>query len=70
MLTEQQKREMQEMAASVAVRKDFELVRKASQLPIDQPMDVDLLVVFLTSANRAFAPLPSRPFVPYTRVLL
>ena len=70
MLTEQQKREMQEMAASAAVRKDFELVRKASQLPIDQPMDVDLLLAFLTSANRAFPLPPPEPFVPYARVLL
>ncbi len=69
-LSEQEKQEMKEMAASTAIREEFEQLRRASQFDPHQPMDLDLLINWLSTMNRCFPPPPPRPFVPYTRVLL
>ncbi len=71
MLSEAQRRSMQEMAASAEVREEFRRVRSLSQLPLDRPVDLDELVRFLTTMSRVstVAPKP-RPFVEYTRIKL
>ena len=70
MLSELEKREMKEMAASTAVREEFELLRKLSQFDPHAPMELDQLVNWLSAMNRCFPSPPPRPFVPYARVLL
>ena len=70
MLSEQEKREMKEMAGSAVIREEFEQLRKASQLDPDQPIDLDRLLAWLTMMNRLFPPPPPREPIPYSRVLL
>lgn len=71
MLSEEEKREMQEMAKSDAVREEFRRLRAASKLPRSTPVDLDQLLDFLTTMSRLCpTPPPPRPFVPYSRVLL
>lgn len=71
MLSEEEKRELKAMAASAAVREEFQRLRKMSELPRDQSMNLDELVSFLSLMSRV-CPTPStpRPFIRYTRVLL
>lgn len=71
MLSEEERKEMKAMAASASIREEFEQLRAASRCPPGQPMDVDQLLDFLTTISRlSTQPLPPRPFVPYSRVLL
>ena len=71
MLSEEEKRELKEMAASAAIREEFEQLRAASRLPRSQPVDLDQLLDFLTTMARLCpTPPPPRPFVPYSCVLL
>lgn len=70
MLSEQEKREMREMAASVAIREEFEQLRKAAQFPHDQPMDLDGLVEWLSTMNRCFPTPPPREPVDYPNARL
>ena len=70
MLSEQERREMAEMARSPAIREEFERLRRASQLDPSQPVDLDQLLDFLTTMSRCFPAPPPRPFVRYSRVLL
>ena len=70
MLSEQEKREMKEMAASAAIRKEFEHLRKIAQFPHDQPMDLNGLVEWLSTMNRCFPSLPPREPIPYPNARL
>lgn len=70
MLSEQEKREMKEMAASAAVREEFEQLRKLSQLDPDQPVDLDRLMDFLSTMTRFGPQPPPREPVPYPRARL
>lgn len=71
MLSEQERRDMKEMAASTAVREEFRQLKAASRLPLSQPVDLDQLLDFLTTMSR-LAPEPARPtrLTPYRRLLL
>ena len=71
MLSEEEKREMKDMARSPAIREEFEKVRALSQLPRSEPVDLDQLVKFLTFMSRLSThPFPPRRVAPYSRVLL
>ena len=73
MLSEQERREMKEDAASVTIRREFELLSALSRFPTGQPIDVDQVIDFLSTMNQLASPAtfsPPRPFVEYTRVLL
>lgn len=71
MLSDDERREMKAMAASAAIREEFERLRSGSRRPFAQPTDVDWLLDFLTTMSRLSAqPMPPRPFVPYSRVRL
>ena len=70
MLSEEEKREMKEMAQSPAIRKEFEKVRALSQLPRSEPVDLDQLVTFLTFMSRLSGPPAPRRPIPYRRTLL
>lgn len=70
MLSEQAKREMKEMAASAAIREEFEQLRRASQWDANTPMDLDWLVDWLSTMNRAFPLPPPREPVPYSNARL
>lgn len=71
MLSEEERREMREMAQSEAIREEFCRLKAASRLDPTQPVDLDQLLDFLTTMSRLSAqPLPQRPFVAYSRVLL
>ena len=70
MLSDQEKREMLEMAASSSVREEFEHLQRASQIDPYQPMSADRLAAWLTAMSRIFPTSPPRKPVPYTRVLL
>jgi len=70
MLSEQEKREMKEDAKSAVIREDFERLRKVSQFDPDQPMDLDRLVDWLSTMNRAFPLPPPRKPVPYPNARL
>lgn len=69
MLSDAEKRDLREMAGSAAIREEFRAVRAASAPPPGAEIDLDTLVAFLTAMNRIL-PLPSRPFVEHSRVLL
>jgi hypothetical protein len=69
MLSDAEKRDLLEMARSAAVRDEFRAAKAASAIPPGADIDIDVLVAFLTAMNRAL-PLPSRPFVRHSRVLL
>ena len=68
MLSEEEKQEMREMAASAAIREEFRRLRKLSA---DQPVDIDRYIQFLTAMSR-LNPKPALPraFVNYTSVKL
>ena len=70
MLSEQEKREMKEDAQSPAIRKDCELLRRLSRLDPNTPMNLDWLVAWLSTMNRAFPLPPPREPVHYPRALL
>jgi len=71
MLSDDERREIKAMAASPAIREEFERLRAGSRRPFAQPADVDWLLDFLTTMSRLSAtPVSPRPFVPYSRVLL
>lgn len=71
MLSEQEKREMLEMARSATVREEFRQLKAASQIPAGQSVDMDHLLDFLTAMSRlSTQPAPPRPFVEYTNVRL
>ena len=67
MLSEQERRELLDMARSAAVREEF---RQLEAARTTHPVDLDTYVRFLTSMSRFTTPPPLRSFVPYTRVLL
>ena len=69
MLSEEEKQEMRELAASKAVREEFRLLRKHSVQ--HQPRNLDRFIRFLTAMSRLNAkPARPRPFVEYTLVKL
>jgi hypothetical protein len=69
MLSEKEKQEMREMAASATVRDEFRLLRRLSLAR--QPVDVDRFIQFLTAMARLNPkPAPLRAFVEYTSVKL
>ena len=71
MLSDEEKRQLKEMAASAAIREEFQRLREASKFPRGQSVNIDELLDFLTTMSRLCpTPPPPRPFVPYTRVLL
>ena len=71
MFTEEEKRYFQEMAKSSVIREEFRPLRPLSTLPKSEPVDIRQLCNFLTTMSRlSVLPLPPRPFVRYTRVLL
>ena len=62
MLTEQERRELKEMAASAALREDFlELERGARQA--EERLSLDQRIQFLTVMSR-LRPLPPAPWEP------
>ena len=69
MLSEEEKRELKEMAASVSVRDEFRLLRRLSLE--HQRVDVDRLLKFLTAMSRLNPRSgPPRKFIEYTSVKL
>jgi len=69
-LSEEEKQELKEMAASATLREEFRTLRKNSQA-IERRVSVDELVHWLTTMAR-ICPKPAepRPFVRYTNVKL
>ena len=71
MLSDEEKRQMREDANSEALRRDFRLLRTPPRFDPATPIDLDQLLDFLTTMSRLSSlPPPTRPFVPYSRVLL
>lgn len=70
MLSEQEKQEMKEDAKSATIREDFEQLRRLSKLDPNTPMDLDWLVEWLSTMNRAFVLPPPREPVHYPNVRL
>ena len=69
MLSEEDKQEMREMAASAAVRDEFRLLKRFSLAR--QPVDIDRYIQFLTAMSRLNSqPAPPRKFVEYGNVKL
>jgi hypothetical protein len=69
-LTEEEKRELRELAASTAIRDEFRLLRKNS-LAWQRRVNVDQLISFLTVMSRLNPKaVARRPFVPYKHVKL
>ena len=67
MLSEEEKREMRELAGSAAIRDEFRLLRRLSRA--HQRVDVDQFIQFLTAMSRLSArPAVPRAFVRYTQV--
>ena len=63
MLSEKEKQEMRELAASKTIREEFRLLRKHSH----QHATLDHFIRFLTAMSRLNSKLPTpRPFVEYT----
>ena len=69
MLSDAEKRDLQEMARSAAIREEFRALKAASAPRPGANVDVDALIALLTAMNRIL-PIPPRPFVEYSRVLL
>ncbi|MGH7833971.1 MAG: hypothetical protein ACREQK_10025 [Candidatus Binatia bacterium] len=68
-LTEEERQEFKELAASAAIREEFRLLRSNSRAA--GPIDVDALIVFLSAMARlSSVPARRRPFVPYPSVKL
>lgn len=70
MLSEKEKREMLEDARSVKIRADFDQLRKFSKHDPSKPMDLDWLVKWLSTMNRAFILPPPREPVHYPNARL
>jgi hypothetical protein len=70
MLTEDEKREMREMAASASLKEDFRTMRRNSRA-IEARISVDELIQWLTAMARTCpAPAKRRAVVEYTTVKL
>jgi hypothetical protein len=70
MLTENEKREMREMAESASLQEEFRRMQRNSRA-IEGHLSVDELIHWLTVMARTCpAPAKRRPFVPYTNVKL
>jgi len=68
-LSEEEKQELREMAASASVRDEFRLLQRLSRE--HQRVDVDRLLHFLTVMSRLNPkPAPPRKFIQYTLVKL
>ena len=68
MLTESEKRELREMAASVPLREEFRAMQQNSRA-LEGRVSVDELIRWLTAMGRAFpAPAKPRPVSRYTNV--
>ena len=68
-ISEKEKQELRQFAASKAVREEFRLLRRYSLRRC--PVDLDEYIRFLTTCARLFSkPLRQRPFVHYTQVKL
>jgi len=70
LLTEEEKQELKELAGSAAIRDEFRLLRRNS-MALQQRVDVDKFISFLTAMSR-LNPTPPAPraFVPYKQVKL
>jgi len=70
LLTEEEKQELKELAGSAAIRDEFRLLRRNS-MALQQHVDVDKFISFLTAMSR-LNPTPPAPraFVPYKQVKL
>ncbi len=71
MLSDEERKELKAMAASASMREEFRLLKAASALPLDQPVDLDGFIHFLTVMGR-FSSIPPQPrtFLDYTNVKL
>ncbi len=68
MLTEKEKEELLEMSRSKSLREDFRRLREGARLP--QPVDLDLVLKWLTFVS-SLAPAAPRPLPkPYPKALL
>lgn len=71
MLTELEKRELLEMAASPALAQEFRALRRTSRSAAPREMDMDLLLGWLSCMSRFAADRrPERPPRDYARALL
>lgn len=65
MLSEQEKKELKDMAASAQIREEFALLDAASRAA-QARMELDQYVKFLTTMARLSPmPAPHRPFIPH-----
>ena len=64
-LTEQEKRELLEMARSETLRDDFRRLRAEAK-----PLSPEQFLDFLTSASKVFPPRPDPPPKRYARALI
>lgn len=69
-LSEEEKREMKDVARSAAVRAEFQNVREASQLPLSESVNLDQLVSFLSFMSRLSSPPPPRTPIHYPHARL
>jgi hypothetical protein len=70
MLTEDEKRELKELAESIAIRDEFRLLRRNSE-KLQRRLDPDQFIGFLTSMSRLGPKSPApRPCIFYERVKL
>lgn len=71
MLSEEEKREMKEMARSANVREEFQKLSEATRFPHGEPINLDDFIKFLTFMSR-LCPTPPPPRHPmcFTRALL
>lgn len=68
MLSEEEKQELRELAASTKVRDEFRMLKSLSAA---RPVDIDRYIQFLTVMSRLKPELaPPRTFVEYTNVRL
>ncbi len=68
MLTDEEKQEIKELAGSAAVRDEFRLLRRNS-MALQQRVDVDTFISFLTAMSRLNPNPPApRAFVPYKQI--
>mgnify|MGYP001606992473 CR=1 FL=1 len=69
-LSEEEKREMKDVARSAAIRAEFQNVREASQLPLSESVNLDQLVSFLSFMSRLSPPPPPRTPIHYPHARL
>lgn len=70
MFSEQDKRELKEMAASPQIRAEFALLEQAWRQTRGR-ISIDQYVAFLSTMSRLNPhPLPPRPFIPFKNVRL